>query len=188
MTEDDSAADDPVADDSAEASVAEEEAMERASREALARARASARERGFRPGAPGVKAVKKPRKVPGQLAGSGRDPLLLGDELTKLVNERGWEVDIAAGAVMERWADLVGPQIAQHASPVTFADSVLTVRAESTAWATQLNLISSTILAAIEQGVGAGVVSELIIRGPAAPSWSKGPRRSRGPGPRDTYG
>ena len=40
----------------------------------------------------------------------------------------------------------------------------------------------------IEAVVGPGVVTELIVLGPVAPSWVKGRRRVPGPGPRDTYG
>ena len=66
--------------------------------------------------------------------------------------------------------------------------SSLTVRADSTAWATQIRLLTSSILGRLEGEVGKGTVSELRVVGPSAPSWSRGPRRSQGPGPRDTYG
>lgn len=93
-----------------------------------------------------------------------------------------------AGAVMSRWAELVGTGVADHASPVSFESGVLTVRAESTAWATQLGLLASSLITSIERGVGEGVVTELKIVGPSAPSWVRGPRRVAGQGPRDTYG
>ena len=65
---------------------------------------------------------------------------------------------------------------------------MLTVRAESTAWATQLQLLTASLLASIADGVGEGVVNELRVVGPSAPSWVRGPRRVAGRGPRDTYG
>ncbi len=74
------------------------------------------------------------------------------------------------------------------ATSVTFEDGVLTVRADSTAWATQIRLLTSSILGRLEGEVGKGTVAELRVVGPSAPSWSRGPRRSQGPGPRDTYG
>ena len=75
-----------------------------------------------------------------------------------------------------------------HATPSSLADGVLTVEAESTAWATQLRLVQAQVLAKIAAAVGDGVVTSLKIVGPSAPSWKKGRYHVRGRGPRDTYG
>lgn len=158
---------------------------------ALARARAGAAEKGLRPGM----RPKKRRRPIGQapaLSGSsrdGRDPALLGDQLDRLLLDRGWKVDVAVGSVMGRWTEIVGPDIAGHVEPLTFVDGVLTVRADSTAWATQMRLLASSMLARIDEEIGAGAVSELKVVGPSAPSWNRGARRSPDSrGPRDTYG
>ena len=83
---------------------------------------------------------------------------------------------------------VVGEQIADHASPAGLYEGVLSVSAESTAWATQLRMMQAQLLAKIAAAVGDGVVTSLKITGPTAPSWRKGPRRVAGRGPRDTYG
>jgi predicted nucleic acid-binding Zn ribbon protein len=157
---------------------------------ALARARKAARARGLRPGSKPARG-----RNPGPSGSSsgrdgrdGRDPSLLGDQLDRLLLDRGWNVDVAVGSVMGRWPAIVGTEVAEHCTPVTFQDGVLIVRADSTAWATQLRLISSSILGRLETEVGKDAVSELRVQGPSAPSWSHGPRKSTGPGPRDTYG
>lgn len=161
-----------------------------AARAALARAQRNAAERGFRPGS--RPARRRDRSTQSFATTSrtrdGRDPQLIDSTMKRLLLERGWNVDVAAGAVMSRWADLVGSGVAEHARPVTFEDGVLTVRAESTAWATQLQLLTSSLLASIADGVGEGVVNDLKVVGPSAPSWVRGPRRVAGRGPRDTYG
>ena len=108
--------------------------------------------------------------------------------MDRLLLDRGWNVDVAVGSVMGRWSEIVGAEVAEHCKPVTFSDGTLTVRADSTAWATQLRLMSSSILGRLETEVGKDTVSELRVQGPSAPSWSHGPRKSTGPGPRDTYG
>jgi predicted nucleic acid-binding Zn ribbon protein len=108
--------------------------------------------------------------------------------MDRLLLDRGWNIDVAIGSVMGRWPAIVGTEVAAHCAPVTFSDGILTVRAESTAWATQLRLMSSTILGRLETEVGKDAVSELRVQGPGAPSWSRGLRKSTGPGPRDTYG
>ncbi|XVX20301.1 DUF721 domain-containing protein [Actinomycetota bacterium] len=163
--------------------------MENAASAALARARAAAREKGLRPG---LKPMR--RRRPGEAAApssrrGGRDPELIGDQVDQLVSDRAWKVDVAAGSVMGRWPQIVGPDIAAHSQPVSFERGVLTVRAESTAWATQLRLLESTLIGRIDDEAGKGTVTELKIVGPSAPSWSRGPRRiSDGRGVRDTYG
>lgn len=158
---------------------------------ALARARAAARDKGLRPGSRPVARRRRPTEATysGTDNGSGgRDPLLLGEQLDRLLVDRGWNVDVSVGSVMGRWPVIVGPDVARHCTPVTFDDGVLVVRAESTAWATQLRYMTSSLLARLEAEAGPGVVASLRIVGPSAPSWSKGPRRATGPGPRDTYG
>lgn len=162
---------------------------------ALARVREAARAKGLRPGS---RPPRRRRGQPGNTATGvadsgrdgrdGRDPSLLGDQMDRLVLDRGWKIDVAVGSVMGRWPAIVGTEVAAHCAPVTFSDGVLVVRAESTAWATQLRLMSSSILARLETEVGKDAVTELRVHGPGAPSWTRGPRRSTGPGPRDTYG
>ena len=83
---------------------------------------------------------------------------------------------------------MVGSNVADHATPTDLRDGVLTVAAESTAWATQLRIIQSQVLAKIAAEVGDGVVNSLRITGPVAPTWRKGPLHIAGRGPRDTYG
>lgn len=155
---------------------------------ALARARKAARAKGFRPGSRPMRKRRSLGQQDSNLAGSGRDPSLLGDQMDRLLVDRGWKVDVAVGAVMGRWATIVGTDVAGHCTPVTFGDGVLTVRADSTAWATQLRLMSSSILGRLEAEVGKDTVIELRVQGPSAPSWTRGLRRATGPGPRDTYG
>jgi predicted nucleic acid-binding Zn ribbon protein len=156
---------------------------------ALARARAKAAEAGLRPGSV---PPRRRRVGSGADAGGrrdGRDFALIGDQVDSIVADRGWDVDVAAGSVMGRWPQIVGVEVAAHAAPVTFEDGVLTVRCDSTAWATQLRLMQSRLLSRITEDIGPGIVVELRVVGPSAPSWSRGPRRaSDGRGPRDTYG
>ena len=117
-----------------------------------------------------------------------RDPQPLGRLASRLVADRGWVDRVSAGVVFARWAQLVGADLAEHAEPVSLKDGELTLRASSTAWATQLRLLQRQLIARITAGVGPGVVTRLRVQGPAAPSWVHGPRHVRGRGPRDTYG
>ncbi len=162
-----------------------------AAAEALARARANARARGLRPGRADRRRTAGDtlaQRRSGTGAGAARDPRLLDTEVEHLVNQRGWSADVQVGAVIGRWGTIVGPEVAQHVQPLGFDDTVLTVQADSTAWATQMRLLTNSVLTRIEAEVGEGVVTEITVRGPAAPSWRKGRLRARGRGPRDTYG
>jgi predicted nucleic acid-binding Zn ribbon protein len=95
---------------------------------------------------------------------------------------------MAEGAVFGAWERVVGSEIAAKSRPVKLEDGELTVEAVSTAWATQLRLLSSGILSRIGCHVGPDVVRRIRVHGPVAPSWSHGQRRVRGRGPGDTYG
>jgi predicted nucleic acid-binding Zn ribbon protein len=117
-----------------------------------------------------------------------RDPQLFGVMLERIMKQRGWQKPAAEAKVFGAWEKVVGPDVAQHSRPVKLDAGVLTVEAESTAWATQLRLLAGNLLKRIAAEVGHNVVTKLNIHGPAAPSWAKGPRRVQGRGPRDTYG
>ncbi|MFD0974971.1 DUF721 domain-containing protein [Plantactinospora endophytica] len=131
------------------------------------------------------------RRRPRGYSGPGpdpRDPQLFGTVLARLVKARGWQQPAAEATVFGAWERVVGADVAQHSRPVKLEDGELTVEAESTAWATQLRLLAASLLKRIAAEVGHGVVRRLHVHGPTAPSWSRGPRRVRGRGPRDTYG
>jgi len=117
-----------------------------------------------------------------------RDPQLFGAVLERIMKQRGWQKPAAEAKVFGAWEKVVGSDVAKHSRPVKLDAGVLTVEAESTAWATQLRLLAGNLLKRIAAEVGHNVVTKLNIHGPAAPSWAKGPRRVQGRGPRDTYG
>ncbi|MEZ0352690.1 DUF721 family protein [Mycobacterium sp. pR1184] len=162
-------------------------------RRTLEEARAAARAQGKDAGR-GRTSNPVPRRVAGQRrswSGPGpdvRDPQPMGRVVREIAKKRGWSGRVAEGTVLGHWASVVGHQIADHATPTALSEGVLSVTAESTAWATQLRMIQAQLLAKIAAAVGNGVVTALKITGPAAPSWRKGPRHISGRGPRDTYG
>jgi predicted nucleic acid-binding Zn ribbon protein len=117
-----------------------------------------------------------------------RDPQPFGAATRDLAHSRGWSKQVAEGSVLGQWKVVVGADIADHAVPTGLRDGVLTVAAESTAWATQLRMMQAQILAKIAAAVGDGVVTSVKILGPQAPSWKKGRYHIAGRGPRDTYG
>ncbi|MDP9887436.1 MULTISPECIES: DciA family protein [Micrococcaceae] len=156
-------------------------------REAAA-ARGEVRRKVARPGSAKSKGSIRDTRGFSQFHATGRDPLGLGKVVGRLVAERGWTSPVAVGSVMAEWATLVGPEISAHCTPESFTDTTLHVRCDSTAWATQLRLLSSSLLEKFRRELGDGVVTSIQVLGPSAPSWRKGGRSVNGRGPRDTYG
>ena len=106
-----------------------------------------------------------------------------------IVEDRGWTTDVAVRGVFARWPAIVGEEVAAHCKPEHFEDGHLGVRADSTAWATQLKLLAPTVVRRLNEELGHETVLHIDVSGPSAPSWRRGPRTVRdGRGPRDTYG
>jgi predicted nucleic acid-binding Zn ribbon protein len=117
------------------------------------------------------------------------DPQQIGSVLDELVLSRDWRQGLAEGNIFVDWEKIVGVEIAERSTPLSLVDGQLTIQTSSTAWATQLNLISSELLQTISGSAPGALVEKLIFIGPHAPNWKKGLRTIRGArGPRDTYG
>lgn len=156
-------------------------------REALARAKASARERGV------VRETKRRSYQDREPRFSGarpdeRDPQLVGAEIDRMVADNGWREDAQVATVLACWDRLVGADLASHCRPDRLTDGELVLVAESTAWATQVRLMTSAILAKLGAELGPTVVRSVRVFGPSGPNWRHGGRRVPGRGPRDTYG
>ncbi len=158
-------------------------------REAMERARASARARGAtRRSAGRSQRDKLARRAATEPYGTGRDPQPMSAAVESLLRRMGWTEQIQVTSVTARWREVIGDRIADHCEPVGFEDGILTVKATSTAWATQLQMMAGQIRHRLNEEFGREVVRELKVWGPTSRSWTKGPRTVKGRGPRDTYG
>jgi len=158
-------------------------------REAMAKARADARARAAQSDRGARRASRGAAKEAIRAARSTGEPMAFGSALTELLSERGWETQAAGASVLSRWDSLVGEQVAAHCRPLQLRDGELVIEAESTAWATQLRLLSRTLTSRLREQLGVDVVRTLVIRGPSGPDWRHGSLRvTGGRGPRDTYG
>jgi len=163
---------------------------------ALARARAAAKGRGTPPAARGSagrggrgRGGRPFRRERFTGAGPDRyDPQPVGSVVREITVEQGWGTDLAVGGIVGRWRELVGDDVADHSSPERFENGELVVVAESSAWATQLRLLRHVMLGKLAAGLGANVVTSIVVRGPTGPQWGRGRWRVAGRGPRDTYG
>lgn len=117
------------------------------------------------------------------------DPQPLMSVLSELVETRDWRQGIAEGSLFTEWLQVVGADIGAHSSPISLVDGLLTIQASSSAWATQLTLMTSNLLSTISNSAPGALVEEIVVLPPGAPSWKKGIRTIRNArGPRDTYG
>ena len=133
-----------------------------------------------------------------------RDPQLLDSTIGRLIAEQGWGTDVRVHGVFSRWDAIVGREVAQHCTPESFDRGAapaegaaggeptggrLLVRADSTAWATQMRWLAPTVVRRLNEELGDGTVAVIEVQGPRGPTWKSGPRSMRdGRGPRDTYG
>lgn len=136
-----------------------------------------------------AKRGERRREQAGRGRRKGGDPVPFGAAIEALLAARGWQGEARVAAVMGRWDELVGEALAGKCAPVSLIDGELVVSATSTAWATQLRLLSRQLKDRLNAELGAGSVTQIRVHGPTG-----GPRRSGawrvsdGRGPRDTYG
>lgn len=107
-------------------------------RAAQARRRAAQERRGFDPAPPdpdeeftveddhGGGLVRTPAPTP------------LGAAIDQLLAGKGWGERLTGATASERWAEIVGSDLASRCEPVRIAGGTLVIRAESQVWATQL--------------------------------------------------
>jgi predicted nucleic acid-binding Zn ribbon protein len=120
---------------------------------------------------------------------TGDDPQPLAAAIGGLLDDEGWTLAAATGSVFGRWAQIVGGDLAAHTTPEKLTDGELTVAADSTAWATQLRLLSGQLVKRLNAEMGDGTVLRVRVTGPVTSTRQPGEWRVRGGrGPRDTYG
>lgn len=153
--------------------VSEDAAMRMAAR-ALGRARGAGKRSG---------GGKRRRRL-----SDSRDPQPVGGVVDELFAEQGWQGTAALASLTQSWPQIVGADVAEHLTVESWADGEVVLRADSTAWATQMRLLGDQLREQIQQAVGPELIKSVKVVGPSAPSWRAGPRVVKGRGPRDTYG
>ena len=146
---------------------------------ALQRVRLAAAEAGYQPGMAGQfeRKKKRPRTPKGDAPVRSAGPQPLGDIFSKFLAQRGWKEPVAVGSVLADWSSIVGPQIAENAKVESFENATLILRASSTAWATQLRLLTPQLMHKFNEVLGTGVITKLEIKGPAGGNYGRRNRR-----------
>jgi predicted nucleic acid-binding Zn ribbon protein len=90
-------------------------------------------------------------------------PSPLGGVLDALVARRGWSRRLEGAQVHQRWADIVGPELAAHTEPVRLHGGVLVLRVDSPAWATQVRYLTGDIAGRVNAVLGEGSVERITL-------------------------
>lgn len=133
----------------------------------------------------------KPRRTAPQSSSAhpdDRDPQTLDSTLDRFVADQGWQTELRVHGVFTRWSAIVGREVAEHVMPESYADGRLVVRTDSTAWATQMKLLTPDVVRRLNEELGDGTIEVVDVLGPHLPRWTGGRFRVKGRGPRDTFG
>lgn len=119
-----------------------------------------------------------------------RDPTRASVAVAGLIEDRGWRMRTRTAAVIGRWSEVAGQQLADHVQPVRFDEEAgsLMLQADSTAWATQTRVLIPHLLLRLDQMLEPGMVRQIEVAGPSTGRRGFGRLRVPGRGPRDTYG
>lgn len=171
---------------------------------ALARYRAAARQQRRSTGDLRRNSVRRGTESRSGPRKDARDPRPLGEVWRSLADQQGWTSDMAVWSLTNRWAEMVGPQVAEHVVVEKFDQTVqvaaseskprqqslleqepepssggtLTLRADSHAWQQQMVWALRMLQRRLDEDLGIGVVGRIVVLGPAQPR-SAGPRRAR---------
>jgi predicted nucleic acid-binding Zn ribbon protein len=96
----------------------------------------------------------------------GRDPDRLGGVMGSIASAGEWTPHLRLAQLRTHWDQVVGSAIAMHSDVAGFSDGVLTIRAESNTWATQLSYLIPQLTETIRQRLQGLEVREIRVTGP----------------------
>ena len=110
------------------------------------------------------------------------DPLPIGKVLQETTRRLGMGGADQVATLFSRWAEIVGPAVAEHVEPVSLRQGVLKLRTGSPAWATEIAYLREQIRTQVNGSLGAAAVQRVeVVTGPKR----AGTRAAR-PGPATT--
>ena len=92
------------------------------------------------------------------------DPTPLADALARVGAELGFPDTEAVRTLTQRWADVVGHDVAAHARLDAVRDGTAAITVDSPLWATQLRYLEQAIVERAEALVGPDLVIRIRVR------------------------
>lgn len=97
-------------------------------------------------------------------AHDGGDPAPLGASLDAVMSSLGAPTVDAIVVIHERWAEVVGAEVADHARPLGIHDGTLRIGADGAAWASHLRWAERDILLRLAALVGPEQIRSVTVR------------------------
>lgn len=91
-------------------------------------------------------------------------PAVAGSVLDSLTRTMGIHDRLGSYRVWQVWAEVVGPQTAQHAQPLRLRQGVLEVRVDHPVWMQQLQLLKPRILEQLNRAIAPSVLDDIHLR------------------------
>jgi predicted nucleic acid-binding Zn ribbon protein len=107
----------------------------------------------------------------------------MGELLDRTARRLGGPSSATASAVFSHWDDVVGPDIAGHARPLSLHDGVLVLAVDHPAWATQLRYMTTELLTRIDAATNTLEITDIRIRVVGQPAPETPFRRGGQPAP-----
>ena len=82
---------------------------------------------------------------------TAKKPVPVGEALERLLNVIDAPSTDVLATVFGRWAEVVGPAVAQHCRPIAVEEDVLVVEASDAVWASELQWLSSGVIDRINE-------------------------------------
>ncbi|PLS31034.1 hypothetical protein Uis1B_1146 [Bifidobacterium margollesii] len=96
----------------------------------------------------------------------GRDPNTLGSVIDALATNGNWRPHLMIAQLGRHWDQVVGRAIAGHSYVASYSNGVLTIRAQSPVWATQLTYMIPRIQEKIASRLPGMPLDRIVVTGP----------------------
>ncbi|WP_327732909.1 DUF721 domain-containing protein [Streptomyces nojiriensis] len=108
---------------------------------------------------------RRSERVPQRRSRPRSGPVLLQRAFSDLVSERGWVIP-DLNPLLVAWTAIVGPEIAAHLAVVDIDGGQFIVRADSKAWAAQVQLLAPQLVSRLNQDLDHEAVRSLRVLSP----------------------
>jgi len=113
--------------------------------------------------------IPRPRGEPGQesrfdLPGEELGLTPIRDAVSSVLRARGLSAAAALAEITSVWQQIVGEQVANRVVPVALHAGELVCEAPDQAWATEMRLLSDTVLARLAEELGYPVATRCSVR------------------------
>lgn len=91
-------------------------------------------------------------------------PVRIGEILAPTIERIAGSAVMTEAKLRKVWADVVGEQVAVHATVRRLRGSVLEVGVTSDVWATELTYLSAAVMKRLNERLGAGTVTQIVVQ------------------------